>query len=186
MALVGRSFEREALEVPARRRESKPEWRAGAPGQAGVRKTALLDDAAESATARGMRVARLTGIESETQLGYAALHRLLLPYGSRLDRSPVSQRDALRSTFGLVAGPADRFMVALAEPAGRCGHRGATRLPHRRRPLARSRDADVAGFRGPTPGCGAVVIFATGDMESSTPSGPLPELVIGGLSHPRA
>ena len=32
-----------------------------------------------------------------------------------LERLPVPQRDALRSTFGLVAGPpADRFLVALA------------------------------------------------------------------------
>jgi hypothetical protein len=55
-------------------------------------KTALLDHAAESAAARGMRVAWLAGIESETQLGYAALHRLLLPYWGHIERLPDPQR----------------------------------------------------------------------------------------------
>ena len=58
---------------------------------------------------------RLTGVEPETHLGYAGLHRFLLPFADHLERLPAPQRDALRSTFGLVAGPpADRFLVALA------------------------------------------------------------------------
>src|ERR1700722_3123173 len=62
----------------------------------------------------GMRICRLTGVESETQLGYAALHQFLLPFHGQLERLPGPQRQALRSTFGLVAGPpADRFLVAL-------------------------------------------------------------------------
>ena len=62
-----------------------------------------------------MQTVRLTGVEPETQLGYAGLHRFLLPFADQLERLPVPQRDALRSTFGLVAGPpADRFLVALA------------------------------------------------------------------------
>ena len=62
-----------------------------------------------------MQTFRLTGVESETQLGYVGLHRFLLPFADRLERLPDPQRDALRSTFGLVAGPpADRFLVALA------------------------------------------------------------------------
>ena len=62
-----------------------------------------------------MQTARLTGVEPETQLGYAGLHRFLLPFGDHLERLPGPQRDALRSTFGLAAGPAaDRFLVALA------------------------------------------------------------------------
>src|SRR5208282_6083812 len=41
--------------------------------------------------------------------------RFLLPFADHLERLPGPQRDALRSTFGLVAGPpADRFLVALA------------------------------------------------------------------------
>jgi hypothetical protein len=43
----------------------------------------------------------------------ADLHRFLLPFADHLERLPDPQRDALRSTFGLVAGPpADRFLVA--------------------------------------------------------------------------
>ena len=54
-------------------------------------------------------------MEPETQLGYAALHRFLLPFADHLEQLPGPQRDALQSTFGLVAGPpADRFLVALA------------------------------------------------------------------------
>ena len=47
-------------------------------------------------------------------MGYAALHRLLLPFPDPLERLPAPQRQALHSTFGLVgAPPADRFLVAL-------------------------------------------------------------------------
>ena len=84
-------------------------------GEPGVGKTALLDDTVAAAAAAGMQTFRLTGVESETQLGYAGLHRFLLPFADRLEHLPGPQRDALRSTFGLVAGPpADRFLVALA------------------------------------------------------------------------
>ena len=84
-------------------------------GEVGVGKTALLDDTLAAAAADGMQTARLTGVEPETQLGYAGLHRFLLPFADHLERLPVPQRDALRSTFGLAAGPpADRFLVALA------------------------------------------------------------------------
>jgi hypothetical protein len=113
--LVGRSSEREAIEALL---EGARDGLSGVlvlRGEAGVGKTALLDYAAESAAARGMRIAAMSGIESETQLGYAALHRLLLPYWGHVERLPGPQRDALKGTFGLAAGPpADRFMVALA------------------------------------------------------------------------
>ena len=47
-------------------------------------------------------------------MGYAGLHRFLLPFRSHIDRLPAPQRDAIRSTFGLITGPpADRFLVAL-------------------------------------------------------------------------
>jgi len=83
-------------------------------GEPGVGKTTLLDDTAAAAMTGGMRICRLTGVESETQLGYAALHQFLLPFHGQLERLPGPQRQALRSTFGLVAGPpADRFLVAL-------------------------------------------------------------------------
>ena len=82
-------------------------------GEAGVGKTALLEDTIASAD--GMRVLQLTGIESEMELGFAALHVLLLPLLGRLDTLPVPQRTALQSAFGLVNGePPERFLVGLA------------------------------------------------------------------------
>ena len=82
-------------------------------GEAGMGKTALLNATVDGA--ENLSVIRLEGIESEMQLGYAGLHRLLLPYLSRLERLPEPQRDALGSAFGLTSvAPADRFMVGLA------------------------------------------------------------------------
>ena len=82
-------------------------------GEAGIGKTALLNATVESA--EGLSVVRLEGIESEMQLGYAALHRVLLPYLARLEHLPEPQRDALESAFGLNSlAPADRFLVGLA------------------------------------------------------------------------
>jgi DNA-binding CsgD family transcriptional regulator len=83
-------------------------------GEAGIGKTALLNATADAAG--DLSVIRLEGIESEMQFGYAALHRLLVPYLSRLEYLPDPQCDALRSAFGLasVAPAADRFLVGLA------------------------------------------------------------------------
>src|SRR4029453_18949036 len=46
-------------------------------GRAGAGKSALLDDAV--AAAGGVRVLRATGVESEFELPFAALHQLLRP-----------------------------------------------------------------------------------------------------------
>jgi DNA-binding CsgD family transcriptional regulator/tetratricopeptide (TPR) repeat protein len=82
-------------------------------GEAGIGKSRLLEYAAEAAG--DLQAARVTGVETESQLGYAALHRLLLPFLDRLDRLPDPQREALGSAFGLVAAPpADRFLAGLA------------------------------------------------------------------------
>ena len=82
-------------------------------GEAGIGKTRLLDYAAEAAA--DLRTVRVAGMEAEARLGFAALHRLLLPFLDRLDRLPGPQRDALCSAFGLRAGPpADRFLAGLA------------------------------------------------------------------------
>jgi len=82
-------------------------------GEAGIGKTALLN--ATALSAQDLSVVRLEGIESEMQLGYAALHRLLLPYIPRLEHLPEPQRDALQSAFGLTSSaPPDRFLVSLA------------------------------------------------------------------------
>ena len=83
-------------------------------GEPGIGKTALFDILSARAASEGTRVARVTGVESEAPLGYAALHRLLLAFPGLFERLPAPQRYALESTFGLVAGPPpDRFLVAL-------------------------------------------------------------------------
>ncbi len=112
--LVGRSVEREALGGLLARGADGFGGALVLRGGAGVGKTALLDETVAAAAAGGMRAVRLTGVEAEAQLRYAGMHRFLLPFADQLERLPVPQRDALRSTFGLVAGPpANRFLVAL-------------------------------------------------------------------------
>jgi hypothetical protein len=82
-------------------------------GEAGVGKTALLDYVA--AHASGCRVARTTAVQSEMELPFAGLHQLCAPLLDRLEHLPVPQGDALRTAFGMSAGPAaDRFLVGLA------------------------------------------------------------------------
>jgi hypothetical protein len=62
-----------------------------------------------------MLVVRVTGVESETELAFAALHQLCAPLLDRLEGLPVPQRHALEITFGLSQGPApDRLFVGLA------------------------------------------------------------------------
>jgi DNA-binding CsgD family transcriptional regulator len=82
-------------------------------GAAGTGKTDLLAYAAGRAT--GIRVARTAGVEPESSYGFAALHRLLLPFLPGLDRLPRPQRDALRTAFGIVGTAVpDLFLVGLA------------------------------------------------------------------------
>jgi DNA-binding CsgD family transcriptional regulator len=81
-------------------------------GEAGIGKTSLLRYVARAAT--GVRTVSIAGVESELQLGFAALHRMLVPYLDRIGALPAPQRDALGSAFGLSAGPpADRFLAGL-------------------------------------------------------------------------
>jgi DNA-binding CsgD family transcriptional regulator len=82
-------------------------------GESGVGKTALLDYVSSQAV--GCRVARAVGVQSEMELAFAGLHQLCAPMLDRLEALPVPQREALRTAFGISAGPApDRFMVGLA------------------------------------------------------------------------
>jgi len=82
-------------------------------GEAGVGKTALLDYAVNRAD--GFRIVRLTGVESERDLGFAALHRLLFPMLDQIGQLPAVQREALNSALALTAGPpANPYLVGLA------------------------------------------------------------------------
>ncbi|MFF7990483.1 ATP-binding protein [Kitasatospora xanthocidica] len=94
-------------------------------GEAGIGKTALLDDAVARA-GETFRVIRAAGVEYEAELPYAGLSLLLAPGLDRLDALPGPQRRALEAAFGLADGgpaggegvsagrPADRLLVGLA------------------------------------------------------------------------
>ncbi len=82
-------------------------------GEAGIGKSALLEHLCNAAD--GCRVARAAGVESEMELAFAGLHALCAPMIGRIGDLPSPQRDALRTAFGLSAGPQpDRFLVGLA------------------------------------------------------------------------
>lgn len=59
-----------------------------------------------------MRVLRAGGVESESDLAFAALHQLLWPVAGSLEELPEPQRDAVRAALGHAAdGTADRFLL---------------------------------------------------------------------------
>jgi DNA-binding CsgD family transcriptional regulator len=82
-------------------------------GEAGIGKTALLEDARERAA--DMHVLRARGVESEFELPYAGLHQLLRPALDHVERLPPPQAAALRAALGLEEGGAhERFLVFAA------------------------------------------------------------------------
>lgn len=115
MALIGRARELETLSSLLHDAETGKSGALVLRGEAGIGKSALLAAASDLAAARGFATAAVSGVEAEAPLGYAALHRLLRFFPGAVDRLPSPQRDALRYTLGLVAGPPpDRFLVGLA------------------------------------------------------------------------
>ena len=66
-------------------------------GDAGEGKTALLEHAIERA--RGFRVERAAGVQSEMELAFAGLHQLCAPVLDGLSRLPDPQRVALETAF---------------------------------------------------------------------------------------
>jgi DNA-binding CsgD family transcriptional regulator len=110
--VIGRSAEQERIAaVLADAREG----RSGVlvlRGEAGIGKTTLLRAAEEQAD--GMTVLRSTGIESEHDLPYAALHQLVRSHLTLLERLPEPQAAALRGAFGLSFDAVeDRFLISL-------------------------------------------------------------------------
>jgi DNA-binding CsgD family transcriptional regulator len=81
-------------------------------GEPGVGKTALLEDAAQRASQ--LSVLRVSGVQSELALPYAALHQLCARMIGRRDRLPAPQAEAIAVALGGLAGRApDRFLVSL-------------------------------------------------------------------------
>jgi DNA-binding CsgD family transcriptional regulator len=111
--LLGRDAERAAIdELLAAARDGRPAVLTLA-GEPGIGKTRLLEYAA--AAAADLRVVWLAGVESEAQLAYGALHRLLRPFLDCVRGLPAPQRDALSVALGLSGGaPPDRYLTGLA------------------------------------------------------------------------
>ncbi len=111
--LLGRSRERERLD---RLLADIRSGRSGAlvvRGEAGIGKTALLEQLVEQAS--GCMVARATGVQADMELPFAGLQQLFGSMLGSLERLPDPQRDAVEVAFGLRSGPApDRFEVGLA------------------------------------------------------------------------
>jgi DNA-binding CsgD family transcriptional regulator len=84
-------------------------------GEPGVGKSTLLEFALSNAGE--LSVVQIAGVESEMDLSYAGLHRLLLPFTREINALPVLQGTALSAAFGLgsePAVPAQRLLVSLA------------------------------------------------------------------------
>ncbi|WP_203582084.1 helix-turn-helix transcriptional regulator [Microbacterium hibisci] len=86
-------------------------------GEAGVGKTALLDDAVSRL--EGMRVLRATGLESEREIPFGTLLQLLRPALGALGGIPAVQADAVAAALALPGATArdegrDRFTIGAA------------------------------------------------------------------------
>ncbi|HXB48759.1 MAG TPA: AAA family ATPase [Streptosporangiaceae bacterium] len=150
-------------------------------GEPGVGKTALLDYLAGHAA--GCRVERATGVESEMELAYAGLQQLCGPMLDGLEFLPGPQRDALRTAFGLSAGPVpDRFLVGLAVlglVAEVAGERPLICLVDDQQWLDRA-SAQVLGFVARRLDAEPVGLVFAARVKGGELAG-LPELAVGGL-----
>jgi DNA-binding CsgD family transcriptional regulator/tetratricopeptide (TPR) repeat protein len=110
--LVGRDPERRLIEnLLAEAREGRSAALV-IRGEAGIGKTALLEDAASNAA---MSTVRATGVVSERDLPFAGLEQLLRTERRLLERLPAPQASALRGAFGLSSERVeDRLLIGLA------------------------------------------------------------------------
>jgi len=83
-------------------------------GEPGIGKSVLLAAAIELARERGFRVVSAVGVESEGNLPFAGLHRLVRPLLGGVVGLPKPQRDALLGAFGMAeTATPDLFLVGL-------------------------------------------------------------------------
>ena len=111
--LVGRMDERQRLEELLREARAGHGGAVVLRGEAGIGKSALLDDLARRAP--DCCICRAVGVESEMELAYAGLQQLCGPIIDLAIELPSPRRDALEKVFGLSTGcPPDRFLVGMA------------------------------------------------------------------------
>jgi DNA-binding CsgD family transcriptional regulator len=110
--LVGRRAETAAID---RLLAAAREGRSGVlvlRGEPGIGKSALLDEARERAA--DMVVLSARGVESESELAFAALHQLVRPALGRIDGIPPPQAAALRSALGFETGAGQQSFLVFA------------------------------------------------------------------------
>lgn len=73
-------------------------------GEAGIGKSTLLGVAVKEAELSGHRVLQTAGVEAESQLAFAALHRLLRPILSLSDTLSPAEGGALQRALGMTGG----------------------------------------------------------------------------------
>jgi DNA-binding CsgD family transcriptional regulator len=115
MRLIGREEERRVIDLLIERTANGLSGSLVVRGEAGIGKTRLLEYAVEHAA--GLHRALITGVESEADLSFSGLHRLLVPFLSYFDHLPDQQGKALKAAFGFgpeLPLPAERFFVSLA------------------------------------------------------------------------
>lgn len=113
MVLVGREREQRLLDHLLDEARAGSSVTVALVGDAGIGKSALLDDAASRAA--GMNVLRARGVSSEARIPFAALFELLRPALDHLDQVPRPQREALEGALALrPASAQDRFAVGAA------------------------------------------------------------------------
>ncbi|MFI7144096.1 helix-turn-helix transcriptional regulator [Nonomuraea sp. NPDC050022] len=156
-------------------------------GQAGIGKSALLAEIARTAGGDPL-VLRVTGVEAEAELPFAALHMLLGPARQLITELPAAQRDALRGAFGQSEGGAqDRFLVGLAVLtllADLAGERPLLCLVDDVQWLDRA-SVDALVFAARRLGAERItMILAARDDGTERPVDGVPELRLAGLARP--
>ncbi len=113
--LFGRDEERSRLQSLLKRGRTGMSSAVVLRGAPGVGKSALLDHV-QAAAEESHQILRFDAVDSEAELGYAALHHLLAPHLFRLPQLPLPQRNALGRIFGLQdhTAPPDRLLVGVA------------------------------------------------------------------------
>ena len=102
MSLVGRRRECAALDALLVDLHQGSSHTLVLSGEAGIGKTALLDEL--TVRAAGIQVMRVAGVESEIEFAFAALHQLCAPLADRTAGLPWPQRTAVWIRPGCLAG----------------------------------------------------------------------------------
>lgn len=158
-------------------------------GEAGVGKSALLEELRARALRRGACVLWAHGVESEAELAFSGLHDLLAPLVGELDGLPAPQAVVLASALALTAPqPGDRLAVCVATLSllNRCAARRPLLAVVDDLPWLDSSSRECVLFAARR--AGGLVLLVLGGRDRDLPSGTagLPELRLGPLARPDA